>query len=162
MSAPWPTLQAPPNYDRPPWNWNPAQTFIDAYTTMQENQRAQETFDLGMQLEQILLPAKIAKAEYDTKKFAYDSKLLEKIYRTQSAALDNSYRGVTSAVGGGGQSGAVTGGPANMQTPDPRNAAYGLRNLLSPPTASTPATAVKKPSWKVVRPVTPAATPTGP
>jgi hypothetical protein len=100
MSA-WPTLQAAPNVDLPPWGWNPVATFQTAYNDAQEEKRAQQEFDLGMQLEQILLPAKIAKAEYDTKKFAYDSKLLERIYRTQSAALDNSYRGVTSAVGGG-------------------------------------------------------------
>jgi hypothetical protein len=107
MSA-WPTLQAAPNVDLPPWGWNPVATFQTAYNDAQEEKRAQQEFDLGMQLEQILLPAKIAKAEYDTKKFAYDSKLLERIYRTQSAALDNSYRGVTSAVGGG-----ATGNPAN-------------------------------------------------
>jgi hypothetical protein len=104
MSA-WPTLQAAPNVDLPPWGWNPVATFQTAYNDAQEEKRAQQEFEVGMELEQILLPAKIAKAEYDTKKFAYDSKLLEKIYRTQSAALDNSYRGVTSAVGGSRGSG---------------------------------------------------------
>jgi hypothetical protein len=112
MSA-WPTLQAAPNVDLPPWGWNPVATFQTAYNDAQEEKRAQQEFDLGMQLEQILLPAKIAKAEYDTKKFAYDSKLLERIYRTQSAALDNSYRGVTSAVGGGGNNAPAT----NAQQP---------------------------------------------
>jgi hypothetical protein len=112
MSA-WPTLQAAPNIDLPPWGWNPVATFQTAYNDAQEEKRAQQEFDLGMQLEQILLPAKIAKAEYDTKKFAYDSKLLERIYRTQSAALDNSYRGVTSAVGGGGNNAPAT----NAQQP---------------------------------------------
>jgi hypothetical protein len=109
MSAPWPTLQATPIIDVPPWNWNPVATFQTAYNNAQEEKRAQETFEIGMQLEQILLPAKIAKAEYDTKKFAYDSKLLEKIYRTQSAALDNSYRGVTSAIGSTGSGSMVQG-----------------------------------------------------
>jgi hypothetical protein len=116
MSAPWPTLQAAPNVDLPPWGWNPVATFQTAYNDAQEEKRAQQEFDLGMQLEQILLPAKIAKAEYDTKKFAYDSKLLERIYRTQSAALDNSYRGVTSAVGGG-QGGGNNAPATNAQQP---------------------------------------------
>jgi hypothetical protein len=116
MSA-WPTLQAAPNVDLPPWGWNPVATFQTAYNDAQEEKRAKQEFDLGMQLEQILLPAKIAKAEYDTKKFAYDSKLLERIYRTQSAALDNSYRGVTSAVGGGssGSSSTVQGSGNTVQ-----------------------------------------------
>jgi hypothetical protein len=120
MSA-WPTLQAAPNVDLPPWGWNPVATFQTAYNDAQEEKRAQQEFDLGMQLEQILLPAKIAKAEYDTKKFAYDSKLLERIYRTQSAALDNSYRGVTSAVGGsrgsGGSASSNVAGNGGGSTP---------------------------------------------
>jgi hypothetical protein len=149
MSA-WPTLQAAPNVDLPPWGWNPAATFQTAYNDAQEEKRAQQEFDLGMQLEQILLPAKIAKAEYDTKKFAYDSKLLEKIYRTQSAALDNSYRGVTSAVGGGGQrSGGLSGTPTTTGQQFQSQFGFG-RGLTQPPQAPA-----KKPSWQVVAPAQP-------
>jgi hypothetical protein len=101
-----------------PWNWNPAATFQTAYNDAQEEKRAQQTFDLGMQLEQILLPAKVAKADYEMKKLGYESKLLEKIYRTESAAMDNAYRGVTSAVGGGQGGGGGNNAPAtNAQQP---------------------------------------------
>lgn len=104
----------------PPWGWNPAATFLTAYNTQAKERRDQQDFQLGMEIEKILLPAKIAKAEYDTKKFTYDAQLLEKIYRTQSAALDRSYQGVTSAVGGSGASSNVAGngGPGNQSSSD--------------------------------------------
>lgn len=138
------SVLSPINVRRPepmPWDWNPAQTFVTNYRNAQEDQRAKQEFALGMQLEQILLPAKIAKAEYDTKKFTYDAQLLEKIYRTQSAALDNSYRGVTSAVGGGGQSGAVVNGPAN-NTQQPQQQ-LGYSNRLKKTGAGTMGSGLK-------------------
>lgn len=100
MSAPWPTLSAPPVVDLPPWNWNPTQTFIDAYNTQRIADQKAEEMQMANELERILLPAKIAQAEYATKKLAHDSKLLERIYRTEAAALDRSYEGVASAIGG--------------------------------------------------------------
>jgi len=86
---------------------------------MQENQRDKQEMQMAAELQRILLPAKAAEAEFNIKKFAYDSQLLEKIYRTKSAALDNSYRGVTSAVGGGqGSGGGGINAPAtNAQQP---------------------------------------------
>jgi len=47
----------------PPWGWNPAATFLTAYTTMQENQRAQQEFAVQQELEQYLLPIKKRSAE---------------------------------------------------------------------------------------------------
>lgn len=101
MSAPWPTLSVAPNVDRPPWGWNPVETFLTAYTTVQENQRAQEKAAVDAELSRILLPAKAAEAEYNLKKFTLDAQLLEKFHRTKSASLDATYRGINSAVGGG-------------------------------------------------------------
>jgi hypothetical protein len=89
-----------PQVTPPPWGWNPGQTFLTAYYEAQDNQRAKQKAALDMELAQILLPAKKAEADYNMKKLSYDSQLLEKIYQTKSAALDESYRGVTSAVGG--------------------------------------------------------------
>lgn len=100
MSAPWPTLSAPPP-EQAPWNWNPAETFLTAYTTVQENQRAQEKAAVDAELSRILLPAKAAEAQYNVKKFQYDAQLLEKLYATKSASLDATYRGINSAVGDG-------------------------------------------------------------
>lgn len=68
MSAPWPTLQAAPNIDRPPWNWNPAETFLTAYTTMQEEKRAQEEFTIAQELDRYLLPMKKQQAELSLEK----------------------------------------------------------------------------------------------
>jgi hypothetical protein len=105
MSAPWPTLSAPPP-EQAPWNWNPAATFLTAYTTVQENQRAQEKAAVEAELSSILLPAKAAEAQYNIKKFEYDAKLLEKLYNTNSASLDAAYRGLNSALDGNSTDGS--------------------------------------------------------
>ena len=100
MSA-WPTLSVAPNVDRPPWNWNPVETYLTAYTAMQENQRAQEKAGMEAELSRILLPERAAKAAFNIKQLAYESKLLEKSYNAQSAELDDRM-GIISGNGGGG------------------------------------------------------------
>jgi hypothetical protein len=62
MSA-WPTLQAAPMIDVPPWGWNPAATFQKAYNDAQEEKRAQQEFEVGMELERFLLPMKKQQAQ---------------------------------------------------------------------------------------------------
>jgi hypothetical protein len=47
----------------PPWGWNPAATFLTAYTSMQENKREQQEFAVQQELEQYLLPIKKRSAE---------------------------------------------------------------------------------------------------
>lgn len=91
---------------------------------------------MANELERILLPAKIAEAEYATKKLAYDSKLLERIYRTQSAALDRSYQGVTSAVGGSGSN--VAGNVGSSNQAGVYQSRFGFGSKLTPPAASAP------------------------
>ena len=54
------------------------------------------------ELERILLPEKMAKAEFNIKKLAYDSKLLELTHRAETADLDNRMR----VISGGSASGA--------------------------------------------------------
>jgi hypothetical protein len=115
---------SPPDALLPPWDWNPAQTFQTAYNTQRIADQKTEEMRLGNELERILLPAKVAKAEYEMKKLGYDSQLLEKIYRTQSAALDNSYRGLSSAIGGGGGGGG--GGGSNAPANNQQNSASGV------------------------------------
>ena len=109
MSVAWPTYQPAPIIDLPPWGWNPAATFQRAYNDAQEEKRAQQEFEMAAELQRILLPAKAAEAEYNLKKFTLDAQLLEKIHKTKSAALDNSYRGVTSAIGSSGSGSTVQG-----------------------------------------------------
>lgn len=47
---------------------------------------------MDAELSRILLPEKAAKAAFNIKQLAYDSKLLEKSYNTQSAELDERMR----------------------------------------------------------------------
>jgi len=102
----------------PPWGWNPIATFQTAFNDAQENKRAQEKMALEMELAEILLPTKRAEAEYNLKKFTLDAQLLEKMHKTKSAALDASYRGITSAIGGGGgrQGGSGSGNTVQQDT----------------------------------------------
>lgn len=58
----------PPDVDRAPWNWNPAETFLTAYTTMQEEKRAQEEFAIAQELDRYLLPMKKQQAELSLEK----------------------------------------------------------------------------------------------
>lgn len=141
-----------------PWGWNPGQTFVDAFNETRLAKEKAEEMRLANELESFLIPLKQKKAAFDLDRIQYETELQSMVLDRAREAQRQSYQNQINQV----KSGAVTGGPANAQTPDPRNAAYGLRNLLSPPAASTPATTSKKPSWKVVRPATPAATPTGP
>lgn len=136
MSAPWPTLQAAPNVDRPPWNWNPVETYLTAYTTMQENQRAQEKAGMEAELSRILLPEKAAKAAFNLKQLAYESKLLEKSYNTQSAELDDRMRVIS-----GGAPSSTTAGQANTPTGSGYQSKFGFgRSIMPAPTSTgTPA-----------------------
>lgn len=97
----------------PGWEWNPGQTFVTAFNDAQENRRAQEKAAQEAELASILLPAKRAEAEFNIKKLALDSQLIEKLYKARSAALDGSYRGVTSAIGSSGS----VGGSEQEQNP---------------------------------------------
>jgi hypothetical protein len=142
MSAPWPTLSVAPNVDRQPWNWNPVETFLTAYTTVQENQRAQEKAAVDAELSRILLPAKAAEAEYNLKKFTLDAQLLEKLHRTKSASLDATYRGINSAVGGGAS--GTTAGQANNPTGGVYQSKFGFGRSITPASAATGTTAAPR------------------
>jgi len=52
----------------PPWGWNPAATFLTAYTQMQKNQQAKQEFELGMEMERYLLPIKKQTAQLSLEK----------------------------------------------------------------------------------------------
>jgi hypothetical protein len=82
-----------------PWDWNPAATFQTAFTLAQENKRAQEKASMDAELSRILLPERAAKAAFNIKQLAYESKLLEKSYNAQSADYDERMRVIS---GGGG------------------------------------------------------------
>lgn len=107
MSAPWPTLQAAPNVDLPPWGWNPTATFLTAYTTAQEEKRAQEEFAVAQELNRYLLPLKKQQAELSLEKMNLEmektkGELTRQTLLTRMAtdAYRNTNRGVNSAVAG--------------------------------------------------------------
>ena len=99
----------------PPWGWNPAATFLTAYTTAQDERRAQEKMAMEQELYKILLPEKIARTEFNLKELAYASKMMEKSYRAQYADLDARYRAATSSGSGASSNVAGNGGPGNPQ-----------------------------------------------
>ena len=142
------------------WDWNPGQTFVTSFMLAQENQRAQQKAAQEAELAAILLPAKKAEAEFNMKKLAYDSQLLEKIYATKTAALDASYKGLTSAVTGGGSGGSggsssgSGGGTSGATTQSQKGfqSQFGFGSRFSNPTQSAP---TSKPTWRVVTPAQP-------
>lgn len=138
MSAPWPTLQAAPNIDRPAWNWNPAETFLTAYTTMQEEKRAQEGFAIAQELDRYLLPMKKQQAELSLEKMNLEMEktrgeltrqtLLTRIdaeaYRNTNKGMADGVSAIGSGQGGGYQSKygfgrSITSTPATAATPPP-------------------------------------------
>jgi hypothetical protein len=138
-----------------PWGWNPVATFQTAMTEAQENNRAQERFAIEAELSRILLPEKMAKAEFNIKKLAYDSKLLELSHRAETADLDNRMRVIASGgnSGGGADAGATSNPDGSFKSK------YGFG--LGMNTQTTPA-ARPKVSWKIVTPAAPATPQTGP
>lgn len=137
------------------WDWNPGQTFVTSFMLAQENKRAQEKAAQEAELAAILLPAKKAEAEFNMKKLAYDSQLLEKLYATKTAALDASYKGLTSAVTGGGSGGSGSGSGTSGAGTQPNKgfqSQFGFGSRFSNPTQTAPAS---KPTWRVVTPAQP-------
>ena len=130
---------SPPDADIPPWNWNPAATFITAYTTMQENQRAQEKAGMEAELSRILLPERAAKAAFNLKQLAYESKLLEKSYNAQSADYDERMRVISS-----GAASSTTAGQANNPTGGVYQSKFGFGRSITPASAATGTTAAPR------------------
>lgn len=102
-----------------PWGWNPAATFLTAYTTAQENQRKQEQAAMDMELENILFPVKKAQAEFTLKELAYESENMAGRYKLMGEVMDTKRRMLRS--GGSGGSGASSnvagnGGPARQKS----------------------------------------------
>lgn len=139
----YPVMDAPslwkPVSQEPPWGWNPAATFLTAYTTMQENQRAQQEFQMKSELNRILFPVKKAEAEFNLKQLAFDTQLLEKNFQAKSAALDRSMQIVNAASrGGSGASSNVAGNVGSSNQAGVYQSRFGFGSKLTPPAASAP------------------------
>jgi hypothetical protein len=122
----------------PPWGWNPAQTFQTAYIAEQENRRAQEEFEVGMELERFLLPMKKQQAQLALEKMNLEmektkGELTRQTLFTRMAtdAYRNTNRGVNSAVAGNG-------GSSNQAPASEYQSRFGFGSKLKPPAASAP------------------------
>jgi|688.fasta_scaffold293109_2 hypothetical protein len=91
----------------PPWGWNPAATFLTAYNTQAQARREQEKFNMAMQLERILLPAKAAQAEFTLNQLAYETENMANSYRLQNEMVNERRRIIR--TGGSGASSNVAG-----------------------------------------------------
>jgi hypothetical protein len=58
----------PPDAALPPWNWNPTQTFIDAYNTQRIANQKTEEMQMNSELEKILFPIKQQQAQLSLEK----------------------------------------------------------------------------------------------
>lgn len=135
-----------------PWGWNPAATFMTAYYDAQENQREQQEFQMKAELQRILLPQKQAEAEFNLKKLAYDSKLIEESFRARTAVLDAQYRAATSSgrSGSGSNAAGSVGSPNQQQVTDPRNPLFYFQSRNTTP-APAPTTGQPAPTGKKVK-----------
>jgi hypothetical protein len=137
--------------DPVPWGWNPAATFQTAFNDAQEEKRAQEEFEMGKALEEILLPQKKAQVEFNLKKLAYESENLTNAYKLESEITDAKRRMLRS----GGQGGGSNNAPATNAQGFQSKFGWGSKIATPPQAASRP-----KPTWQVVAPAQP--NPTGP
>lgn len=145
----WPTYQAPPQIDLPPWGWNPAATFLTAYNTQRIADQKTKEMEMSNEIDRILFPAKVAQAQFELKKLNYASKLLENQFRTDSAEIDQRYqiasgKGASSNVAG--NVGSSNQAPAQDEDPTSFNltgTVYDRKSAAQPQTGSQPIT--KKP-----------------
>ena len=138
MSALWPTLQPAPNVDLPPWGWNPTATFLTAYTTAQEEKRAQEEFQMKAALDKILFPAKKAQAEFTLKQLAYESERMANSYKLLNEETDERRRILRSGGSGASSNVAGNGGSSNQAPASGYQSRFGFGSKLTPPAASAP------------------------
>jgi hypothetical protein len=141
----------------PPWNWNPGQTFVTSFMLAQENQRAQQKAAQEAELAAILFPAKKAEAEFNMKKLAYESSLLEDSYKTKTEELEERRRIIKSnrTASGGGSGGSNSGGANSGATTQPQKrfqSQFGFGSRFSNPPQAAP---TSKPTWRVVTPAQP-------
>ena len=141
----------------PPWGWNPAQTFQTAYIAEQENRRAQEEFEVGMELERYLLPMKKQQAQLAMEKMNLEMERTRgeiDRQRILTRQMTDVQRNVNQGFNSGLATGGSTAGGAAANAPGYQSQ-FGFGRGLAQPAQQS----VVKPTWKVV---TPTPTPTGP
>lgn len=90
-----------------PWNWNPGATFVTAFNDAQENQRAQQEFQMDMELEKILFPLKVQTAQMNFEKLVQDRDRTMLLNEQIRQARRNASGGINSAISGASNGGAV-------------------------------------------------------
>jgi hypothetical protein len=99
-----------------PWNWNPAQTFMQAYYDQQASQRAQQKFVLEQEIERELFPLKVQTAQMQLEKLLQDRDRTMLLNEQIRESRRNASAGINAAISGGSNA------SANNQTPSRRAA----------------------------------------
>jgi len=101
----------------PPWEWNPAQTFIDAYNTQRITDQKTEEMRMSNELEKILFPLKVQNAQLQLEKLIQDRDRTMLLNEQLRESRRNASSGINAAISG------VEGvGGADGQTPSRRAA----------------------------------------
>jgi hypothetical protein len=100
---------SPPEALLPPWDWNPAQTFIDAYNTQRITDQKTEEMRMSNELEKILFPLKVQNAQLQLEKLIQDrdrtmllNEQLRESRRNASTGINAAISGVDQSSSGGG------------------------------------------------------------
>jgi hypothetical protein len=104
----------PPEALLPPWNWNPAQTFIDAYNTQRITDQKTEEMRMSNELEKILFPLKVQNAQLQLEKLIQDRDRTMLLNEQLRESRRNASTGINAAISGVGG--------ADGQTPSRRAA----------------------------------------
>lgn len=113
-----------------PWGWNPAATFQASFIAAQENQRAQEQFQMKAELDRILFPVKKAQAEFTLKELAYESENMAGKYKLMGEVMDAKRRILRSGGGSGASSNVAGNVGSSNQAPDSSQEKTGYSNRL--------------------------------
>lgn len=129
----WTPIQMEPA--GPPWGWNPAATFMTAFYTAQENQRAQEKAARDREMEQILFPLKaqqaaleLDKLQMEVERGAMTNQIYRKALRQSHSSQMQGLRDVDRSISNGGSS-----NQAGVY-----QSRFGFGSKLTPPAASAP------------------------
>jgi len=121
---------SPPDALLPPWDWNPAQTFIDAYNTQRIADQKTEEMRMSNELEKILFPLKVQNAQLQLEKLVQDRDRTMLLNAQIREGRRNASAGINSALSGGSNA------PANNQPAVIDTSGFNFRGNLQTPTSS--------------------------
>jgi hypothetical protein len=132
----------------PPWNWNPGQTFVDAFNESRLTKAKADQLQMEAELEQLLFPVAQKKAALELDKMQFEverqSLMLDMARDAQRQVHRSQMSGLTGGGGGGNNA------PATNAQGFQSKFGWGSKIATPPQAASRP-----KPTWQVVAPAQP-------